>query len=328
MKSEASRIELRKHYTCLEKIKREVSKVVVGQEAVINGLLRALLANGHVFIEGVPGIAKTLLIKTLAHATGCRFNRIQFTVDLLPTDITGITSYNEKKGFYVVKGPVFTNFIIADEINRAPAKTQSALLEAMQEKQVTIGKKTFRLDEPFFVMATQNPIETTGTYPLPEAQIDRFLFKLNMGYPTLDDEEKILENNINLQKFEDFDVKPATSLREILRMQDFVKSIYLKDSIKKYVINIVDSTRNPKKYDIRLGRYIEWGASPRASISLFIGAKTEALLNNSPFVTPQHVKNIAYDVLRHRLLLNYEGQSENIKTDDIVTEIISKVPVP
>lgn len=320
--------ELKKSYNILEKIKKEISKVIIGQEDVINGLLKALSANGHVFLEGAPGIAKTLLVRTLAHTTGCKFSRIQFTVDLLPADITGITAYNEKKGFYTIKGPVFANFIIADEINRAPAKTQSALLESMQEKQVTIGRNTFKLDEPFFVMATQNPIETIGTYPLPEAQIDRFLFKIKMSYPTTDEEEKILENNINLKKFEDFKVRAITNPNEILKMQNFVKKIYLKDTVKKYIVSLVEATRNPKKYDIKLGRYIEWGASPRAAIGLFIGAKTEALLNNSSFVTPQHVKNIAYDILRHRILLNYEGQAEEINTDDIVTEILSKVQVP
>jgi MoxR-like ATPase len=328
MVDKVSKKELQRHHKHLEGIKKEVGKVIVGQHGVINCLLRSLLANGHVFVEGVPGIAKTLLIKTLAQVTGCKFNRIQFTVDLLPTDITGITSYNEKKGFYVVKGPIFSNFVIADEINRAPAKTQSALLESMAERQVTIGKRTFKLEEPFFVMATQNPIETTGTYPLPEAQVDRFLFKVMMDYPSIDEEEEVLGKNINLRNFEDFGIKSVTSPKEILAMQRFVKKIYLKDNIRRYIVAIVEATRDPKKYGIKLGRYVEWGASPRASIGLFIGAKTEALLNNRAFVTPQHVKDVAYDVLRHRLLLNYEGQAEQIKSDDIITEILSKVPVP
>jgi len=328
MADKVSKKELHKHYNSIVKIRDEVSKVIVGQEDVVNGLLRGLLANGHVFVEGVPGVAKTLLIRTLANATGCIFNRIQFTVDLLPTDISGITTYDEKRGFSIVKGPIFANFVIADEINRAPAKTQSALLEAMAEKQVTIGRKTFKLDEPFFVMATQNPIETTGTYPLPEAQIDRFLFKVFMSYPKVDDEEKVMDNNLTLTKFEDFNVKAATNPLEIIKMQEFVKRIYMKDSIRKYIVRIVDCTRNPKKYGVKLGRYIEWGASPRATIGLFIASKAEALLRESPFVTPQHIKNIAYSVLRHRIILNYEGQAEGVKTDDIISEVLSRVHVP
>lgn len=321
--------KLNSYYNFLLKLEEEISKVIVGQKDVVKGLLRGLLANGHVFIEGVPGIAKTLVIRTLAEASGCKFSRIQFTVDLLPTDITGITAYDErKKNFYVVKGPVFANFVIADEINRSPAKTQSALLEAMQENQVTIGKQTFKLPLPFFVMATQNPIETAGTYPLPEAQIDRFLFKLMMGYPSQEEEKNILETNITLKKFEDFDLKPVITPAKIIEMQNFVKNIYLKDEIKKYIVSIVDATRNPKKYKVELGKYIEWGSSPRAAIGLFIASKTEAMVSNESFVTPQHVKTIAYDILRHRLILNYEGQAEGIKSEDIISEVLSKVPVP
>jgi len=316
------------YYDELMKVKEEISKSVVGQDYVVKGLLRAIIANGHVFIEGVPGVAKTLLIRTLAQVTGCKFSRIQFTVDLLPTDIIGITAYDEKKGFYVVKGPIFANFIIADEINRAPPKTQSALLEAMQEKQVTIGKETFMLEEPFFVMGTQNPIETSGTYSLPEAQVDRFLFKMIVDYPGNKEEETIMERNMSLYKFDQFKIKSVINGRTIIEMQNLTKSIYLKDDIKRYIINIVEATRNPKKYNIELGKYIEWGVSPRASIGLFIGAKAEALLNRSTFVTPHFVKTVAPDVLRHRILLNYEGQAEGIKTDQVIKEILSKVPVP
>ncbi|HII17550.1 TPA: MoxR family ATPase [Candidatus Woesearchaeota archaeon] len=316
------------HYRKLLSLEQELSKAVVGQHTVMRGLIRGLLANGHVFLEGVPGVAKTLIIRTLAQATGCKFSRIQFTVDLLPTDITGITGYQQGKGFYVVKGPIFANFVIADEINRAPAKTQSALLEAMQEKQVTIGKETFRLPEPFFVMATQNPIESGGTYPLPEAQIDRFLFKVNMGYPKPEVEKDILERNISLGKFEDFRVKAVLTQRKILDLQKFVKEIYVKDAIKEYIVEIVHATRNAQEYGLKLGKYIEWGASPRASISLFIAAKAEALLSNSAYVTPQHVKDIAHDVMRHRIILNYEGQAEQVKSDDIITEVLAKIPVP
>lgn len=319
---------VKKYSAVLDNIKKELAKVVVGQEDVINGLLRGLMANGHVLVEGVPGIAKTLIIKTLARTVGCKYSRIQFTVDLLPTDILGITAYDEKKGFYTVKGPIFANFVLADEINRAPAKTQSALMEAMAEKQVTIGKETYKLDEPFFVMATENPIETAGTYPLPEAQIDRFLFKLMAGYPNHDEEKKVITQNINLKKFEDYDINSVVDAQKIIKMQEFVKKIYLKDELKEYIVNIVEATREPKEKGITLGEYVEWGASPRASINLFIAAKAEALLKKSSFVTPQHVKNIAHDVLRHRVLLNYEGQAEGIKSEQVIDEILSKVHVP
>ncbi|MCK4520936.1 MAG: MoxR family ATPase [Nanoarchaeota archaeon] len=319
---------MKDYQTTLIKIKKEISKVIVGQEKMIDGLLKGLLSNGHVLIEGVPGIAKTLLIRALASASGCKFSRIQFTVDLLPTDITGITAYNKEKGFYIVKGPIFGNFIIADEINRAPPKTQSALLEAMQERQTTIGKKTFPMFDPFFVMANNNPIESSGVYPLPEAQIDRFLFKLYMEYPTNKESKEIIERNITLQKFEDFNIKPVITPSKIIEMQEYTKSIKHSDKIKDYIVELVDATRNPKKYNIRLGKYIRWGASPRANIGLFIAAKADAVCNGNSFIRPQNIKNIAHDVLRHRILLNYSGQAEEIKTDDIITEILSKVSVP
>ena len=312
----------------LETIRREIAKIIVGQQEVVNGLLLGLLCNGHVLVEGVPGIAKTLLIRTLARVAGCDFKRIQFTVDLLPTDITGITAYHKDKGFYVVKGPVFTNFILADEINRAPPKTQSALLEAMGERQVTIGKETFKLTDPFFVMATQNPIETAGTYPLPEAQIDRFLLKLQMYYPDTGEEQKILRQNINLYKFEDFGLKPVIYPNDIIRMQEDVKKIYMSKKIEQYCVNLTDATRNPKKYKIKLGRYIQWGGSPRTSIGLFIVSKANALIHGKNFVIPDFVKEIAHSVIRHRIILNYEGMAEGVSTDDIVKEILAKVPVP
>lgn len=319
---------IKEYSSILKGIKREMAKVIIGQEEVINALLRGLLSNGNILVEGVPGVAKTLTIKSLATAVGCKFNRIQFTSDLLPTDILGITAYDEKKGFYTVKGPIFAHFILADEINRAPAKTQSAMMEAMQEKQVTIGKETFKLDSPFFVMATENPIEHSGTYPLPEAQVDRFLFKLLVDYPKFDEEIEIMARNANLKKFEEFGMEPVIGPEKIIEMQEFVKKIYLKEEIKEYIANIVEATRNPKEYGISLGRYIEWGSTPRASINLFIASKTDALFNNSFFVTPQHVKNVAYDVLRHRIILNYEGQAEGITAEQIVDEILSKVSVP
>jgi MoxR-like ATPase len=319
---------IEKYRKRLNDIRREMTKTVVGQTRIIDGLMIGLLCNGHVLVEGVPGIAKTLIIRTLAKVTGCNFKRIQFTVDLLPTDITGITAYHKERGFYVVKGPIFTNFILADEINRAPPKTQSALLEAMGERQVTIGKQTFKLEDPFFVMATQNPIETTGTYPLPEAQVDRFLLKLLITYPSSEEERDILKKNINLYKFEDFGLKVMIQPKEIIEMQEAVKKIYLSKKLEKYCVSIVDATRYPKKYKIKLGRYVEWGASPRASIGLFITSKANALLHGKNFVIPDFIKEVAHSVLRHRIILNYEGLAEGIKTDDIVSEILSKVPVP
>ena len=320
--------DIRQYAAQLESIRKELSRIIVGQERIITGLLRALLANGHVLVEGVPGTAKTLVIRALAAVTGCKFSRIQFTVDLLPTDITGITIYEERKGFSIVKGPIFAECVLADEINRAPAKTQSALLEAMQEKQVTIGKETFRLQDPFFVMATQNPIESTGTYQLPEAQMDRFLFKILIDYPSLGEEKTVIDTNINIHKFEEYQLKNIVGPNDIVKMQQVVKDIYLGEDIKKYIVSIVDASRHPQKYNVALGKYIEWGASPRASINLSIAAKAEALLHGSDYVDPQFVKNVALDILRHRILLNYEGIAEGIRTDDVVKEILVRVPIP
>jgi len=311
----------------INEIKKEISKVVIGQEKVVNGFLRALLSDGNVLVEGVPGLAKTLIVRALSKVMGCEFSRIQFTPDLLPTDIIGITAYEREKGFYVLKGPIFGNFILADEINRAPPKVQSALLESMQEKQATIGKETFDMPMPFFVLATQNPLEQLGVYPLPEAQVDRFLFKLNIGYPNMKEEQAILNTNITTKKFEIFDLKPIMSVEKILEMQDDVKKIYLDKKIEKYIVQIIDATRNPDKYKVKLGKYIEWGASPRASIGLFIASKAEALMQGKTFVTPQYVKEVAYDVLRHRVILSYEAQSEDIKVDDAISEILAKNPL-
>jgi len=310
----------------LQSIKDEVARVVVGHDEVVHGILRGILANGHVVIEGVPGVAKTLLIRSLSEASGCAFSRIQFTVDLLPTDITGVTTYDEhKREFITVKGPIFANFIIGDEINRAPPKTQSAMLEAMQEKQVTIGKETHALPSPFFIMANNNPLESSGTYPLPEAQVDRFLFKLKMGYTSTEHEEKIIDQNISLRKFEEYQIKPIVSPEKIEKMQAATRDIMSSPKIKRYVVQIVNATRKPKDYDIKLGKYIEWGCSPRASIGLTIAAKADALLNGKGYITPKNIKNIAHDVLRHRIILNYQGQAENISTDDIIDEILTKV---
>jgi len=312
----------------INEIKKEISNIVVGQEKVVNGFLRALIANGNVLVEGVPGLAKTLIVRALSAVMGCGFSRIQFTPDLLPTDIIGITAYEREKGFYVLKGPIFSNFILADEINRAPPKVQSALLECMQEKQATIGKETFTMPMPFFVLATQNPLEQLGVYPLPEAQVDRFLFKINIGYPNLKEEQIILNNNITTNKFEDFSLRPIMSAEKILELQDDVKKIYLDKKIEKYIVQIVDATRNPANYKVKLGNYISWGASPRASIGLFIASKAEALMQGKTFVTPQYVKEVAYDVLRHRIILSYEAQSENIQVEDVISDILARVPVP
>ncbi len=309
--------------------KKEAAKAVVGQAGIMDGLFRSLLANGHALIEGVPGIAKTLAIRALAAITSCDFKRIQFTVDLLPSDIIGITTYDERtRKFYTIKGPIFANFVLVDEVNRAPAKVQSALLEAMQERQTTIGNTTYPLPNPFFVIATQNPLETTGVYALAEAQIDRFLFKLKMSYPLKNEEQVILVQNIHLKDFKDFGIKPVLTPQKILKLQRLTKNVYLDKDIERYIIEVVNATRNPDRYNISLGKYIAWGASPRASIGLFIAAKADALLQGNNFVTPQNVKNIAYDVLRHRILLNFEGEAENIKTESIIDEVLSKIPVP
>ncbi len=313
-----------KHFS---EIKAEIAKIIVGQDKVVDSLIEGLLCNGHVLVEGVPGIAKTLLVRTLSSITGCQFSRIQFTPDLLPTDIIGITTYEEGRGFYSVKGPIFANFVLADEINRAPPKVQSALLEAMQEKQVTIGKESFALPAPFFVMATQNPIESLGTYRLPEAQIDRFIFKLRMTYPSIEEELKILNQNTTTKKFEDFNLKPLMSPEGLLRAQQDAKRIYLNKKIEKYIVSIVEATRNPEKYNLTTGKYIEYGTSPRASIALFMAAKAHALVKGKSYVTPMDIKEIAHNILRHRILLNYEGQAEEISTETIIDEILKKVPI-
>ncbi|MAG08489.1 ATPase [Candidatus Woesearchaeota archaeon] len=312
----------------ISKLKKEISRVVVGQTKIVDGLIRATISDGHVLVEGIPGIAKTLVIKALATASGCKFNRIQFTVDLLPSDIVGVTGYEKERGFFIIRGPIFTNFMLADEINRAPPKAQSALLESMQERQATVGKETIPTPLPFLVMATINPIETSGTYALPEAQVDRFLFKLHMGYPKIEEEKLIIERNISLKKFEKYKIKPILNPERLIEMQELAKEIGHTDKIKNYITEMVNATRKPKKYNIKLGDYIEWGSSPRACIGLFIAAKAEALMEGEAFITPQHIKDVAHDVMRHRIILNYKGQAEGVKTDDIIKEILTKVPVP
>jgi len=312
----------------IRRIKKEFSKVIVGQDEIIRKLLIAIMCKGHILLEGFPGLAKTLIVKTLAKITGCEFSRIQFTPDLLPTDITGVETYDAINKFYVIKGPVFSNFILADEINRASPKVQSALLEAMQERQATIGRKTYPIPNPFFVIATQNPIESVGVYNLPEAQLDRFLFKLIMTYPDKDEEEKVLNKNITTKDFDSYNIRPVISKKEIIKFQNELENIYLNPHLKKYIINIVDATRYPSRYNIESGKYIDFGASPRASIGLFIAAKANALISDKTFVTPQDIKEIASDVLRHRIILNYESQTEDVDADNIINEILRKIPVP
>lgn len=311
----------------LLEVKKEISKAVIGQEEVINSILRGILSNGHILVEGYPGIAKTLIVRVTSKVIGLNISRIQFTPDLLPADITGITAYEPKKGFYVVKGPIFANFILADEINRAPPKVQSALLEAMQERQVTIGKQTFKLDLPFFVLATENPLEYLGTFALPEAQLDRFLFKIFIKYPSQKDEITILKENIELKKLKQFNLKKILSPKEIINLQEITKNIHLNPKIEKYIVNIIDATRNPAKYNLTTKDYIRLGSSPRGAIGLFISSKANAILEGRNFVTPNDVKTVAPDVLRHRILLNYEGQAENISTDKVIEEILNKIKI-
>ena len=317
--------KIKKYSEEILQMKKEIAKAVVGQEDIVNSLIRALICNGHVLIEGVPGIAKTFVIKCLGRVSGCDVKRVQFTVDLLPTDIIGMTIYRQGKGFELSKGPIFANFLIADEINRSPPKTQSALLEAMQEKQVTIGKETLMLPKPFFVMATQNPLEQAGVYTLPEAQIDIFIFKLMMSYPSKEQERAILRQNIDIMSFENFKLKQILNPQVIIDMQELVKEIYIAPEIEEYIVSIVNTTRDKK---FHYSRFIEWGASPRASISLFMASRAEAMLNGRSYVIPQDVKRVAHDILRHRILLNYEAEAEGMNADKIITEIINDIPIP
>lgn len=325
--SETIQKAIKIYITIFENIRKEIGNIVVGQKDVVDTIILALACNGHCLVEGVPGIGKTLTIRAMSKIMGCNYSRIQFTPDLLPSDIIGITAYDEKQGFYTIKGPIFTNFALADEINRAPPKVQSALLEGMQERQVTIGKESYKLPAAFFVMATQNPLENLGTYTLPEAQVDRFLFKIKMGYPTISEESQILNKNMTIFNFDDFGLRPLLDENKILSLQKIVKHIYLDKKVEDYIVKIIDCTRNPKNYDIKLGEYIQYGASPRGTIALFISSKAKALLSGREYVTPHDVKEMAHLVLRHRIILNYEGQAEEIDVDSIIDEILSKVPM-
>lgn len=310
----------------VQELLAEMGKVIVGQKYLVERLLIGLLANGHILIEGVPGLAKTLSIKTLSDAIRTKFQRIQFTPDLLPADLIGTMIYNPQSGtFSTKKGPLFTNLILADEINRAPAKVQSALLEAMQERQVTIGDNTFPLEEPFLVMATQNPIEQEGTYPLPEAQVDRFMLKLSITYPSRKEEWEIIDRNAEVGFPE---VKKVISPKDILKAREVVAQIYVDEKIKDYILNIVFATRAPEEYGLDLKDLIAYGASPRASIYLNLASKAHAFLKGRGYVTPEDVKAIGMDVLRHRVIVTYEAEAEEITSEDIVKKVFDEIEVP
>ncbi len=305
----------------------EIGKVIVGQKEMVERLVIGLLGNGHILLEGVPGLAKTLAITTLASAMKAKFQRIQFTPDLLPADLIGTQIYNQKDGnFLIHKGPIFSNFILADEINRAPAKVQSALLEAMQERQVTIGDETFKLEEPFLVLATQNPIEQEGTYPLPEAQVDRFMLKVKISYPSRDEELNIMRQNINDNTVQ---VQRVITTKDILRGRELIQEIYIDEKIEKYIIDIVLATRNPKDFGMdKLTDLISYGGSPRATIYLALGAKAMAFVKRRGYVIPEDVRAICHDVLRHRLAVTYEAEAEDITSEYLVNEILNKIEVP
>ena len=305
----------------------EMKKVIVGQKQMVDRLLIGLLGKGHILLEGVPGLAKTLAINTLSQAVKGRFSRIQFTPDLLPADVVGTMIYNIKQNdFSIKKGPVFANFVLADEINRAPAKVQSALLEAMQEKQVTIGDTTFKLQAPFLVMATQNPVEQEGTYPLPEAQVDRFMLKTVIDYPKLDEEQLIVRNNLNSNIT---NLKPVVTTKQIISAQETIKEVYMDEKIETYILNLVFATRYPENYNLEsIKPLISFGASPRGSINLATAAKCHAFLRHRGYVIPEDVRAVIFDVLRHRIGLTYEAEAENITSEGLITQIINEVEVP
>ncbi len=311
----------------LARLRQEIARVIVGQGQMIDRLLLALLSNNHVLIEGVPGLAKTLTVTTLARSVQVAFQRIQFTPDLLPADLIGTLIYNPKTGdFTTKKGPIFSNIILADEINRAPAKVQSALLEAMQERQVTIGDQSFRLEEPFMVLATQNPIEQEGTYPLPEAQVDRFMLKLKVTYPSKTEEHQILKRMARSSPR--LDIEPVLTPPDIIRLRALADDIYMDEKIEEYILNIVEATRNPAAYGLEMADLIRYGGSPRATIFLAMAAKAQALLEDRGYVTPQDVKSVGMDVLRHRVIVSYEAEAEEQTSEDLVQKIFDTVEVP
>ena len=308
-------------------LKNEIGKVIVGQKEMVERLMVGLLSNGHILLEGVPGLAKTLAIKTLAAAMKAKFQRIQFTPDLLPADLIGTQIYNQKDGnFFIRKGPIFSNFILADEINRAPAKVQSALLEAMQERQITIGEQTFKLDEPFLVLATQNPIEQEGTYPLPEAQVDRFMLKIKITYPSRNEELSIMRQNINDSAGQ---VNAVVSPADILKGRKLIHEVYIDEKIEKYILDIVFATRKPKEFGLtKLIDMISYGASPRATINLALGAKAMAFIKRRGYVIPEDVRAVCHDVMRHRVAVTYEAEAEDITPEFLINEILDKIEVP
>ncbi len=318
---------IQKESAFVDMLMMEIGKVIVGQKYMVERLLIGLLSNGHVLLEGVPGLAKTLAINTLANAIDAKFSRIQFTPDLLPADLTGTQIYNQKRDEFTVRqGPIFANFILADEINRAPAKVQAALLEAMQERQVTIGDETFKMAEPFLVLATQNPIEQEGTYPLPEAQVDRFMLKLVITYPNLEDERHILRQNIakNFPKVEKM-LKPE----DIINARNVVKDVYIDEKIEKYILDIIFATRFPEQYGLeKLKNWISFGASPRGSIALAMAAKAYAFIKRRGYVIPEDIRAVCHDVLRHRIGVTYEAEAENVQSEDIINEVLNSVEVP
>lgn len=312
----------------IDRLRVEVRQIIVGQQYMLDRLLIGLLSNGHVLLEGVPGLAKTLTIKSLAQAVHAKFSRIQFTPDLLPADVIGTMIYHQQKNEFVVrKGPIFANFVLADEINRAPAKVQSALLEAMQERQVTIGDQTYKLDEPFLVLATQNPLEQEGTYPLPEAQVDRFIMKVVVGYPSRQEEQLIIRQQV--QGVRPPVIQQVVSMSELVEARDLTRQIYMDEKIEQYIIDIVFATRRPAEYGLaKLEPLISYGGSPRASINLALAAKAHAYLSKRAFVIPEDVKAIAKDVLRHRVGLTYEAEAENVNVEQVIEDILGAVQVP
>ena len=316
-----------KHKEQIDRLRAEIARVVVGQEIMVTRLLVGALTGGHILLEGAPGLAKTTAIKSLAAALDAKFQRIQFTPDVLPADLIGTLIYLPSKGeFQTRKGPIFANFVLADEINRAPSKVQSALLEAMQERQVTIGETTWKLDAPFLVMATQNPIEQEGTYPVPEAQVDRFMLKVKIDYPSFEDEQEIFNRGM---MNEGAAIKPVLAASDVLEMQKVVESVYLDNSVRDYILNVTRATRAPETYNLAsLKRAIDFGASPRAALAVGKGAKALALIAGPGYVTPQDVKDIAHDALRHRISLSYEAEADELTTDVIIDKILDVVPVP
>jgi len=320
--------EAEKFGKILDDMEEEIQNVIVGQENMVHQTLICVLADGNLLLEGVPGLGKSLLVETLGKVVEeSDFTRVQFTPDLLPADIIGLEIYEEERGFYTEKGPIFANFVLADEINRAPPKVQSAMLEAMQENKVSIGGDTFDLPQPFFVIATQNPVEQGGTYPLPEAQVDRFLFKIVMDYPKKENEKIIIDKNSVRKDMDSYEIEPVVSGDEINRAQEFSKHVRVSDEIKKYIVDLVEATRTPEKYDLEYGDYIDYGGSPRASINMALAARANAVAEQRHFVKPEDVRAVVKSVFRHRIILNYEGEARDIDKIQIIEDIVDRVPV-